>query len=67
MTFSINTEHNGINMTLVGQWQDLAAYYRGDNGSAWIYNHCTRGWSNAGSYEEFLARFQRKFYRGKLN
>lgn len=66
MTFSSNHEHEGINLTLVGQWQDLAAYYRGDNGSAWIYNHCTRGWTNAGTYAEFIERFSNGKYRGKL-
>lgn len=66
MKFSTDIDKDGIKLTLAGQWQDLAAYYRGDDGSAWIYSACTRGWSNAGSYEDFIARFSKGFYRGQL-
>jgi hypothetical protein len=66
MTFSTETEYNGVRMVLAGQWADLAAYYRGDDGSAWIYNHCTGRWSNGGDYAEFVSRFKGR-YRGTLN
>lgn len=65
MTFATDTEYNGIQMTLAGQWQDMAAYYRGDDGSAWTYNQCTRSWSNCGDYAEFVATFDQR-RRGKL-
>lgn len=31
------TNYRGINMELVGSWQDLAAYYRGSDGNYWKY------------------------------
>lgn len=66
MSFAINTEHNGINLTLAGQWQDLAAYYRGDDGSAWTFSTCTNSWSNEGDWESFMAHFSTR-RRGTLN
>ena len=65
MQFSATHERDGVHLTLVGQWQDIAAYYRGDDGNAWIYNHCTRGWSNGGDYAEFVRTFTGR-RRGQL-
>jgi len=31
------TEYKGIKMELVGQWIDLAAYYKGSDGNYWAY------------------------------
>lgn len=64
--FANNCEHDGVHMTLVGQWRDMAAYYRGDDGSAWTFNLCTGRWSNSGSYAEFIQTFSTK-HRGQLN
>jgi len=33
------TSHNGIEMTLVGTWVELAAYYRGSDGNYWRYSN----------------------------
>ncbi len=65
ITFAQETEYDGKRMTLVGQWADLAAYYRADDGGAWCYNHCVGRWANCGSYEEFVETFA-KMRRGKL-
>ena len=35
--YAKQTTHNGIKMTLVGYWQDLAAYYKGSDGNYWSY------------------------------
>jgi len=44
--FAKTTSHNGIQLTLVGTWQELAAYYEGDDGNYWVY--AGRGFSNCG-------------------
>jgi hypothetical protein len=41
------TSNNYITMTLVGQWQDLAAYYRGSDGNYWAFQ---RSWVNQGKF-----------------
>lgn len=64
--FRHETEHAGRRMVLVGQWQDLAAYYQADDGTAWSFSACTGGWSNCGDYSEFVARFALGRYRGEL-
>lgn len=61
--FAAACEHNGMRLTLVGQWQDLAAYYRGDDGNAWKYQNGS--FVNCGPYLEFAANFSKRF-RGQL-
>lgn len=63
--FAPTTEHNGLHMTLAGQWADLAAYYMADNGTAWSWSFCTGSWSCCGDWNDFLARFATQF-RGEL-
>lgn len=60
--FAKQTSHAGIDMVLIGQWQDLAAYYAGSDGNAW----CWQGrWSNEGPLPEFRATFNQR-RRGQL-
>lgn len=61
--YAKQTEHNGINMTLIGGWSDLAAYYSGSDGNVWTYQ---MGWSNQGPIDEFKSRFEAGRYRGEL-
>lgn len=65
VSFAQETEHAGRRMVLAGQWQDLAAYYRADDGTAWQWSQCTQRWSNCGDYAEFVAQFAGR-YRGTL-
>lgn len=46
----------GARLVLIGCWQDLAAYYLGDDGAVWSWSACTHGWSNTGNAETFKAR-----------
>jgi hypothetical protein len=61
--YSRITEHQGITMTLIGYWIDLAAYYRGSDNNAWAYQS---RWTNCGPAEEFRARLRAGKVRGKL-
>ena len=63
--FSETTTHNGINMQLIGQWIDLAAYYRGSDGNAWLFHNSGHSWVNEGDCAEFIANFKQR-RRGKL-
>lgn len=63
--YSPVTEHNGIKMTLIGNWIDLAAYYSGSDGNVWVWSFCTSGWSNEGPESEFRVTFDKR-RRGKL-
>lgn len=62
--YSNTTHHDEIAMILIGQWQDLAAYYEGSDGNAWSYQS---GWSNQGNIEAFLRRVTFRKIRGELN
>lgn len=64
--FAKETDHAGIRMTLIGQWQDLAAYYAGSDGNAWMWHDCTHHWVNQGELAEFKSVFPKR-YRGELN
>lgn len=35
--FGLTAEHRGISLRLIGDWQDLAGYYEGDDGNAPAY------------------------------
>jgi hypothetical protein len=61
--YSKATEHDGISMTLIGYWIDLAAYYAGSDGNAWAFQ---MRWANCGPVEEFKARLAQGKVRGKL-
>lgn len=63
--FAQETESRGIRMTLVGQWADLVAYYRGTDGNAWSWSGCTGSWSNEGEYADFVRTFSQR-RRGHL-
>lgn len=61
--YAKESEHAGINMTLIGYWIDLAAYYSGSDGNAWAWQS---GWSNQGPIDAFKARLEAGKIRGKL-
>lgn len=61
----METEYKNIKMTLIGEWIDLAYYYRGSDGNAWSFSRCTNRWSNMGEIESFILNFEKR-YRGKL-
>jgi hypothetical protein len=52
-------------MTLVGEWMELCAYYSGDDGNAWSYQNGR--WVNQGDFSEFKIRALDGRYRGKFN
>jgi hypothetical protein len=50
--FALATDHRGIEMTLVGYWVDLGAYYRGSDGNYWSFGTGAGyggNWSNQGA------------------
>ena len=68
MKFAATTELNGIRLTLIGHWSDLAAYYAGSDGNAWMFHTgSTYGgpWSNLGPLAKFREMFSKK-HRGTL-
>ena len=50
-------------MTLIGGWVDLAAYYAGSDGNAWIHQS---SFSNAGPVDDFKERVIQGNLRGEL-
>ncbi len=58
--YSEQTEHNGIKMSLIGFWMDLAAYYSGSDGNAWCFSSCTHGWTNEGPLKPFIETFSKR-------
>lgn len=65
--YTESIEYNGIKMTLIGSWIDLAAYYSGSDGNAWMFHTSTRSWVNQGECEEFKARLLANKIRGVLH
>lgn len=63
--FAKLTDHRGIDMSLIGHWSDLAAYYSGSDGNAWTWSAATGKWSNSGELESFVKNFYQRF-RGVL-
>ena len=63
--FRRSAEHNGIELDLIGDWADLAAYYAGADGNAWSFSAATGRFSCCGELAEFLAAFAQR-YRGRL-
>ena len=61
--YAKQTNFNGIKMTLIGGWNDLAAYYAGSDGNAWSHQ---MGWSNQGPIDAFKSRLQAGRIRGEL-
>jgi hypothetical protein len=59
-------EHNGIAMTPIGHWIDLARYYAGSDGNAWCWHSSGSTWTNRGAIEAFRAAFREGKYRGEL-
>lgn len=57
--------HKDIEMTVIGDWIDLAVYYSGSDGNAWSFSRCTNKWTNCGNLETFRENFSKR-YRGKL-
>ena len=57
----------GVKLKLIGEWQDLAAYYEGEDGNAWSFSACVPGARpvNCGPIAEFRDTFKGKF-RGEL-
>lgn len=62
-SYSRQTEHRGISMTLIGVWSDLAAYYSGSDGNVWAFQ---MHWANLGPESEFRDRLAAGRIRGKL-
>lgn len=63
--FGLTAEHRGISLRLIGDWQDLAGYYEGDDGNAWSVSAGTGRFVNCGEIETFRANFAARF-RGRL-
>lgn len=66
MNYAKQTTAYGKTMTLIGSWIDLAAYYAGDDGNAWMYHTSTNSWVNQGELNEFKQRLAAGKFRGKL-
>ena len=54
---------SGVEMTLIGGWSDLAAYYAGSDGNAWSHQG---SWSNCGPIEDFKDRVRQGKVRGAI-
>lgn len=63
--FAPCAHHNGAELTLIGDWQDLAAYYLGPDGAVWCLSVATGRFSNCGDVAAFRECFARR-YRGRL-
>ena len=61
--YARKTEWNGIKMTLIGGWIDLASYYAGDDGNAWVHQS---SFCNVGPIEQFKTRVLQGKLRGEL-
>lgn len=61
--YAKETDFNGIKMTLIGGWSDLAAYYSGSDGNAWSHQG---NWLNQGPVEQFKSRLVAGKIRGEL-
>lgn len=61
--YSLESEHRGIRMKLIGEWIDMAAYYEGSDGNAWAYQKLGgpgNGWTNEGDISTFRATFGKR-------
>lgn len=63
--FSRQTETGNIKLVLIGGWQDLAAYYAGDDGNAWKLQG-NSSFTNCGELEGFKHRVRTGQFRGKI-
>lgn len=64
--YAAESEHRGITMKLIGHWIDLAAYYSGSDGNAWMWHVCTSSWVNQGPIAQFIEQFPKRT-RGLLH
>lgn len=62
--FAKQTEWNGIKMTRIGGWIDIAAYYAGSDGNVWAFQ--MRSFSNCGPIENFSKGGKLVNRRGEL-
>jgi hypothetical protein len=62
--YAVTAEKDGIRMTLIGHWVDLAAYYAGSDGNAWAFQS---RWTNMGPVEAFKERLAKGQVRGTLH
>lgn len=65
--FSNTSEHGGIQMTIIGSLSDLAAYYSGTDGNAWMFHTSGHSWVNQGEVEAFKKRVINKQIRGVIH
>ncbi len=64
--FASKSSHKGAALTLIGQWQDIVAYYAGSDGNVWAYQRGALPYfSNCGPVSEFRANFAAR-QRGNL-
>lgn len=62
--YAKESESRGIKMRLIGHWIDLAAYYAGSDGNAWMW-HNSGQWVNEGPLNEFIELFPKR-HKGLL-
>jgi hypothetical protein len=54
--YSNEREWNGVKLTLIGGWQDLAGFYQGSDGNVWV---CQSSFRNHGPLDERTFRNMR--------